>query len=134
MATTLTISVTSQDLAELKGNPALSPSKIFRSAMRLVRSMEEFLDIYDILDFKHQLIDKQEKITRMAREIERRNERIESLTDVLAQKELRDRRLRKTFESNSGRGQGITAIEELRGESQNERDELAWTRKPEGRY
>jgi hypothetical protein len=123
MATTLTISITPQDSYELKNNPALSPSKIFRSAMKLHRSMEEFIDLFDIFDFKLALLDKQEKIARMSKEIERRNERIESLTDVLAQKELAERRLRKVVEGDTRSGQGTSAIEELRGEFENQRDQ-----------
>lgn len=94
MANTITISVSSQDLAELKANPALSPSKLFRSAMKLHRQMPEFLEIYDIADFAPHIRIMQDRFQILGKEIQRRNERIDSLQDVLAQKELTERRLR----------------------------------------
>lgn len=94
MSHTLTISVTPQDLAEFKNNRALSPSKIFRSAMILMRHRNEFFNINDIVDYRLVLLEQQEKIQTLQKEIVLRNERIDSLQDVLAQKELTDRRIR----------------------------------------
>lgn len=94
MANTITISVSSQDLAELQANPSISPSKLFRSAMKLHRAMPEFLEIYDIWDFVLVLRSAQDKFQTFGKEIQRRQERIDSLQDVLAQKELAERRLR----------------------------------------
>ena len=93
MANTITISISDQDLASLKEDSSLSPSKLFRSAMKLHRSMTEFLDIYDIIDYKLILSDREFKILQFQKEIERRQERIDSLADVLAQKELALRRI-----------------------------------------
>ena len=101
MANTITISITSQDLAFLNENPSLSPSKLFRSAMKLERSKEEFMDIYDIWDYCLKIREQGEKFIMLQKEIQRRNERIDSLQDVLAQKELTERRLRKTDETDN---------------------------------
>jgi hypothetical protein len=113
MANTITISVTSQDLAELQANPSISPSKLFRSAMRLERAMQEFSDIYDIWDFCLHLRGTQDKFITLGKEIQRRQERIDSLQDVLAQKELTERRLRKADEANNGIVGTIAEIERL---------------------
>lgn len=94
MANTITISVSSQDLAELQANPAISPSKLFRSAMKLERARMEFEDIFDIWDFVLKLREHGDKFLTLGKEIQRRQERIDSLQDVLAQKELTERRLR----------------------------------------
>jgi len=102
MANTITLSVSPQDVAELKANPHISPSKLFRSAMRLHRAMEEFMDIYDIWDFCLKLRENGDKFLTLSKEIQRRQERIDSLQDVLAQKEFTDRRLRKANETDNG--------------------------------
>jgi len=102
MANTITISVTSQDLFDLNENFDWSATKIFRSAMKLQRSRQEFLDIFDIWDFKLKILEMENKILMFQKEIERRQERIDSLQDVLAQKELTERRLRKTEQTDNG--------------------------------
>jgi len=101
MANTLTISVNPADMAFLSENPTVSASKLFRSAVRLARNREEFLDIYDIFDYCLSLRERQDKIQHLQKEIQRRNERIESLQDVLAQKEIGERRIRQSAESNN---------------------------------
>lgn len=111
MANTITISVSPQDIAFLQENPTLSPSKLFRSAVRLQRNREEFDDIYDIFDFCLKLREIQEKISFLQKEIQRRNERIESLQDVLAQKEIGERRVRATEQKNIGLACGTPEIE-----------------------
>ena len=100
MANTITISVSSQDLAELNANPGLSPSKLFRSAMKLHRAMPEFLEVYDISDFVPHIRLMQDRFQILGKEIQRRQERIDSLQDVLAQKELAERRLRAPEQTN----------------------------------
>ena len=102
MSNTITLSISAQDLAFLKENPTLSPTKLFRSAMILEKHKEEFMDIYDIVDYKLKLQTIMDKISTLQTEIQRRNERIDSLQDVLAQKELAERRIRKSIEENNG--------------------------------
>ena len=102
MANTITISVSPQDLAFLKENPSVSPSKLFRSAIKLEKSKNEFVDIYDIWDYCLSLRERGEKFIILSKEIQRGNERIESLQDVLAQKELAERRLRTPEQTNNG--------------------------------
>lgn len=102
MSNTITISVSSQDIAFLKENPQISPSKLFRSACKLEKARDEFLNIYDIWDFCLILRENQDKFLNLSQEIKRRNERIDSLQDVLAQKELNERRLRETKQTDYG--------------------------------
>lgn len=104
MGNTITLSVSPADLAYLEENPTLSPTKIFRSAIRLDKSRSEFyfLDLFDIYDYAISLREMMEKITILQKEIERRVERIESLQDVLAQKELAERRLYKANKTDNG--------------------------------
>jgi len=102
MANTITLSISNQDKSDLERDKSISPSKLFRSAMVLYRSREEFLDIYDILDYKLTLRELQDKISYLGKEIQRRNERIDSLQDVLAQKELGERRLREVVKNDNG--------------------------------
>lgn len=102
MANTLTISISPQDAEYLDQNPGVSPTKLFRSAMRLEKGKEQFMDIYDIYDYNLILREHAAKFLQLQQEIQRRQERIESLQDVLAQKELTERRLRKTSEANNG--------------------------------
>ena len=111
MANTITISVSSQDLSELQANPSISPSKLFRSAMKLQRSIMEFEDIYDIWDFCLKLRESGDKFLILGKEIQRRQERIDSLQDVLAQKELTERRLRKIDEADNRLISTIAKIE-----------------------
>jgi len=113
MANTITISVSSQDLAELNANPAISPSKLFRSAMKLERARDEFIEIYDIFDFVLKLREQGDRFVTLGKEIQRRQERIDSLQDVLAQKELTERRLRKIDEANHGVIGTIAEVERL---------------------
>ena len=102
MANTITISVSPQDLAFLKENPSISPSKLFRSAIRLEKVKNEFVDIYDISDYCLSLRERGETFLILSKEIQRGNERIESLQDVLAQKELNERRIREVKQTDHG--------------------------------
>jgi hypothetical protein len=111
MANTITISVTPQDLQDLEKNPSWSATKIFRSAMRLQRCREEFLDIYDIYDYLLEVRKREDVIAFLQKEIQRRNERIDSMQDVLAQKELSERRLRKVEQTNNRFEDGNREIE-----------------------
>lgn len=113
MANTITISLSPQDLQFLEANPQISPSKLFRSACRLQRSIDEFMDIYDIFDFALRLRENSDKFLNLGKEIQRRQERIDSLQDVLAQKELTERRLRKADEANNGIIGTIAEVERL---------------------
>lgn len=93
---TITVSLSMQDAYDLEKGELqnVSPTAIFRSALGLYRSMGEFMDIYDILDYRRALRSQQDKIMMFQKEIERRQEIIDSLRDVLAQKELNERRVR----------------------------------------
>lgn len=102
MANTITISVSSADLAYIEENSSISPSKLFRSAVQLHRHREEFIQIYDIWDFCLVLREQQEKFIFLQKEIQRRNERIESMQDVLAQKEINERRIRVAKQETDG--------------------------------
>lgn len=113
MTETITLSINPQDAHDLNEHPDWSASKIFRSAMKLQRSREEFMDIYDICDFKLKISDLQEKIMTLQKEIVRRNERIDSLQDVLAQKELAIGRLRKADQTDNGIIGTIAEVERL---------------------
>lgn len=94
MANTITISISNQDKQDLQQFSSISPSRLFRSAMMLERHKEEFMNINDIFDYRLALLEIMEKVQSLHKEIQRRNERIDSLQDVLAQKELNERRTR----------------------------------------
>lgn len=116
MANTLTISVSPQDLADINANPAWSPSKIFRSAMKLQRRMDSFIEIYCLEDFIETILRMQTKMAVMQGEILKREEKIDSLKNVLEEKIVGERRLRKAEKGDSGsRGEG-GFLEELRRE------------------
>lgn len=113
MANTLTISISPQDLHDLKQNPAWSASKIFRSAMKLQRKLEAF-DLYTLEEYASKILEMQDKFPVLQKEILKREDKIESLKNVLEEEIAAKRRLRKTVESNSGDGQEAGAIESLR--------------------
>lgn len=104
MASTLTISLSHQDGYDLEKGELkdVSPSKLFRSALMLHRSMGEFLDVYDIIDYRRLARDARDKFISLQKEIARRQEIIDSLRDVLAEKELRERRISTNNEQNNG--------------------------------
>lgn len=133
MANTLTISVSPQDLKDLQENPSWSASKIFRSAMKLQRKMDSFIEIYSLEDYIETILRMQANMVRMQAEILKREEKIDSLKNVLEEKIVGERRLRTPKESNSGSGSEGGQLEELRREAGEQRDELAWSRKPEDR-
>lgn len=104
---TLTIGLSAQDAQDLEHDNDLklvSPTKLFRSALALERSKTEFLDVYDILDYRKALRDAQEKFIYLQKEISRRQEIIDSLRDVLANKEIAERRVRKAECPTDGSG------------------------------
>lgn len=129
MANTLTISISHQDQQDLKENPSWSASKIFRSAMKLQRKMDGFTDIYCLEDYIVKILQQQEKFPVLQSEILKREEKIESLKNVLEEKIVAERRLRKTEQGDSGSGPESGALKDLRRESRDEREELAWPRK-----
>lgn len=116
MANTLTISVSPQDLKDIEQNPSWSPSKIFRSAMRLQRRMDSFIEIYSLEDYIETILRLQSKMVLMQAEILKREEKIDSLKNVLEEKIIGERRLRTPKESNFGSGNEGGHLEELRRE------------------
>lgn len=70
--------------------------------MKLERAREEFMEIYDIWDFCLRMREQGDRFIILGKEIQRRQERIDSLQDVLAQKELSERRLRKIEQAEHG--------------------------------
>jgi hypothetical protein len=124
MATTLTISISHQDMAFLderneegKLKNDVSPSKLFRSALYLYRRMPAFMEIYSIEDYI-ELIDKMQKqISFLQSEIFKREEKIDSLKNVLEDKIIAERRVSKTQQRDIGPGPESGALEELRRES-----------------
>jgi len=91
MPTPKTISVSEEDAKFLKEN-RVKPSKLFREAVVLSRMIiQEEGDSFppeQVTIFKDAVQRKIHIIGVLQKEIERRNERIESLQDVLAKKEL----------------------------------------------
>lgn len=116
MANTLTISISPQDEKDLKANPSWSASKIFRSAMVLQRRMDSFVEIYQLEDYIETILRMQSNMVRMQNEILKREEKIDSLKNVLEEKIVAERRLRENKEGDSGRGHEGRHIEELRRE------------------
>lgn len=134
MANTLTISVTTQDLQDLKENPSWSASKIFRSAMKLQRKMEGFIDVYQLEDYLATILHLQSKLGFMQGEILKREEKIDSLKNVLEEKIVAERRLRKIEQGDRRSGQEGGALEDLRREFGEQREELAWPSKPKDQW
>ena len=71
----------------------IKKSKLFGEALELHRRMIEFSDIFNIIEFYDLYLVRIKNIERLQKEIERRNETIEALQDVLAQKEVNERRV-----------------------------------------
>lgn len=130
MATTLTISVSSQDLKDLSENPSWSPSKIFRSAMKLQRKLEAF-DCYCLEDYLIKILEMRDKFPILQNEILKREEKIDSLKNVLEEKIVAERRLREAKQSDNRAGQESGALEALRRDVGEQREELTWPRKPQ---
>lgn len=133
MAETLTISISHQDKTDLDQNPSWSPSKIFRAAMKLQRKLEAF-DCYCLEDYLVKLLDTRDKFTFFQNEILKREEKIDSLKNVLEEKIVAERRLRETKQSDHRSGQGSSEIENLRREYGEQPEELAWPRKPQAEW
>jgi len=93
MGNIISLSISNEDKHFLKENKQISPSKLFRDALKLERFRREFLDIYSITDFHDKVLRFQERFLFLGKEIRTREERIESLQDVLAKKELAQRRV-----------------------------------------
>jgi len=130
MANTLTISVTTQDSHDIKENPAWSPSKIFRSAMKLHRKLEAF-DLYSLEEYPQKILDLQSKFAFLQNEILKREEKIDSLKNVLEENILAQRRVRKDKQGARGAPFETPILDELAGNIGEQREELAWPRKPE---
>jgi len=130
MTNTLTISVSPQDLKDLETNPSWSASKIFRSAMKLQRRMDGFMEVYCLEDYIEMILRMQSRFVVMNQEIMKREEKIDSLKNVLEEKIVAERRLRETKQGNPGSGQESGIVEELRREIGEQPDELAWSSKP----
>lgn len=117
MANTLTISISERDLQDLKENPSWSPSRIFRSAMNLQRKMDSFMEIFCLEDYLEMILRMQSNFARMQEEIIKREDKIDSLKNVLEEKIVTERRLRKAEQSDIGSGQENGSLEELRREA-----------------
>ena len=92
MANTLTLSVSEEHKHYLKENQ-IKKSELFHDAIRLHRKMKEFLDVQRVFDYYGKIKELHEKIIFFQKEIVRRNETIEALQDVLAQKEINERKV-----------------------------------------
>lgn len=125
MANTLTISISAQDLKELQENASWSPSKIFRSAMNLQRRMDSFMEIYCLEDYIETILRMQSANVRFQHEILKREEKIESLKNVLEEKIVAERGLRKVKQGDFGSGSEDRIIEELRREAGKQSDKFA---------
>ena len=71
----------------------IKKSKAFAECLELHRRLIEFPDFFNIIDFYDMHLERIKKIERLQKEIERRNETISALQDVLAQKEANQRRV-----------------------------------------
>lgn len=108
MGNIISLSISPQDKAFLAENKEVSPSKLFRQAITLYKRMPEFINMHTLVDFYSEVLRMQEHISFLGKEILRREERIESLQDVLANKEVAERRIRalSAKSDNSGSGTG----------------------------
>ncbi len=93
MGNVISLSISNEDKHFLKENPEVSPSKLFRQALKLERFRVELIDVYSIVDYHDKILKFQERFQFLGKEIRIREERIESLQDVLAKKELEQRRI-----------------------------------------
>lgn len=128
MANTLTISVTTQDLQDLQQNPSWSASKIFRSAMKLQRKLEAF-DVYSLEEYLMKILEMREKFVFLQNEILKREEKIDSLKNVLEEKIVAERRLRETKQVDHRRESSSGDVASLGREPGEQPEELAWSRK-----
>ena len=71
----------------------IKKSNLFAEALELHRRIIEFGDVYNIIEFYDLYLQRIKNIERLQKEIQRRNETIEALQDVLAQKEVNQRRI-----------------------------------------
>lgn len=92
MANIISLSVTDRNKAYCK-EKHISKSAIFAQALELHRRMMEFSNLFNIIDFYDVYNIVVGKIERLQKEIQRRNETIEALQDVLAKKEIDERRI-----------------------------------------
>jgi len=138
MANTLTISVSRQDLAWLeekdefnKPKNPVSPSVLFRSALRLHRRMDSFSEIYSLDDYIETILRLQNRLMFMQTEILKREEKIDSLKNVLEEKIFAERRLRDPTKGDSGSGRESGNIETLRREVGEQLEQLKGASEPE---
>jgi len=92
MANIISISVSPENLEYLKKNK-VKKSELFSDAIVMHRGLEDFLDLHRIFDWASSHHDLLRKIGVLQKEIVRRNETIEALQDVLAKKEVEQRRI-----------------------------------------
>lgn len=92
MGNIISLSVTDRNVHYCK-EKNIKKSKLWGEALELHRRMIEFSDVYNIIEFYDLYLDKIKKIERFQKEIVRRNETIEALQDVLANKEVNERRI-----------------------------------------
>lgn len=107
MGNIISLSISHQDKAFLAENKQVSPSKLFRDACKLYRRLPEFFDMYEIGAFYERILNLQNHVSFLGKEILRREERIESLQDVLAQKEIAERRVRDITQKSDNSRSGI---------------------------
>lgn len=91
MANIISLSVTDRNKAYCT-EKHIGKSALFAHAIELHRRMMEFSNLFNIIDFYDVYLSVVVKIERLQKEIVRRNETIEALQDVLAQKEINERR------------------------------------------
>lgn len=89
MAEVISVSMSREVLDYIK-NKGISKSKLFQRAVMLHKHIEALgFDGHDLLILVEAIERQRETIGFLNKEIERRNERLESLQDVLAKQELR---------------------------------------------
>lgn len=92
MGNIISLSVSDRNIHYCK-EKNIKKSKLWAESLELHRRQFEFSDVYSIIDFYDLYLARVKVIERLQKEIERRNETIEALQDVLAQKEVNERRV-----------------------------------------
>ena len=92
MANIISLSINDRTKAYLK-EKNVRKSSLFQQAVMLYQRMNEFSNLYEIIGFYDEYNEVIRKIQVLQKEIVRRNETIEALQDVLAQKEVNERRV-----------------------------------------
>lgn len=92
MGNIISISITDRNKAYCK-EKKVPKSKLFGEAIELHRRMLEFSNLYNIVEYYDLYNEMIRKINVLQKEIERRSSTIEALQDVLARKEINERRI-----------------------------------------